>query len=123
MRTLQQIFDVVALHLLTQNAKSLDESGKQCMYRGEAGRKCAAGVLIPDDKYSFNLEAKSVSAAVVRAALGLSEYEIPELLLIQKLQNLHDNSTIEPEEWPERLTELAYEQSLSPSVVTTFTRS
>ena len=54
MRTSQEVFDVVAKHLLTQNAKSMDDPwDEMCAYRGENGRRCAVGALIPDDLYSF----------------------------------------------------------------------
>ncbi len=47
--SLQQVFDHVAEHLLSQRAKSLDDNGK-CAYRGRAAvgeLSCAIGCLIP----------------------------------------------------------------------------
>lgn len=46
--TAQEIFNKVALHLVTQNVKAIDIYGA-CKYLDRrAGRKCAIGCLIPD---------------------------------------------------------------------------
>jgi len=50
MATLQETFDKVARHLLTQQAKAEQPDGN-CAYRGEHGRKCAVGCLISDEEY------------------------------------------------------------------------
>ena len=44
----QEVFDFVAIHLLTQNEKSGDD--QVCYYRSPTGLKCAAGCLIADDE-------------------------------------------------------------------------
>jgi hypothetical protein len=52
--TLQETFDKVCVHLLTQLQKSvfLDSNGSMaCAYRGPNGLKCAVGCLIPDELY------------------------------------------------------------------------
>ena len=46
----QQIFDKVATHLLTQNARSAAEGS--CLYRSPSGLKCAVGCLISDSVYA-----------------------------------------------------------------------
>ena len=50
MSVLQELFDKIATHLLTQGARSENSLGK-CLYRGEFGRKCAVGCLISDEEY------------------------------------------------------------------------
>ena len=53
---LQQQFNEVYIHLMTQMKKSVSEDGKYCLYRGDDGLKCAAGVMIPDEKYTTDME-------------------------------------------------------------------
>lgn len=48
--TAQQVFDRTATHLLTQGEKSVDPNDV-CAYRGSHGRRCAAGIWIPDGTY------------------------------------------------------------------------
>lgn len=50
-KSLQEVFDYVASHLLTQNDRSLLPDGNGCAYRGDNGRTCAVGCLIADDEY------------------------------------------------------------------------
>lgn len=60
--TTQEIFNKVALHLLTQKAKSYafnEDDDIICMYRGINGLTCAVGCLIPDDKYIPAMEGKT----------------------------------------------------------------
>lgn len=54
---MQDLFDVVSTHLLTQNARSTVDGGPYgCAYRGIYNRSCAVGCLIPDDKYEDAME-------------------------------------------------------------------
>lgn len=48
--TPQEAFDKVAVHLLTQNEKSIDDKGNWAC-RGLNGCKCAIGALIPDEEF------------------------------------------------------------------------
>lgn len=98
----QELFDKVAKHLLTQKAKSFDSQRERCMYRGPGGLCCAIGCLIPNEKYEPWLEGKGTTNIDVIAAAGLTEGNRE---LAYRLQLIHDNN--EPEEWSERLTELA----------------
>lgn len=59
--TNQQIFDKVAKHLLAQGRRSTAPDGHSCQYRGQEGRSCAVGCLIPDDIYDKRIEAIAVS--------------------------------------------------------------
>lgn len=60
----QEIFNTVATHLLTQNARSMGTApqmeGRGCLYRGENGRMCAVGCLIKDEFYDPILENEPV---------------------------------------------------------------
>jgi len=88
---LQETFDRVARHLRRQGGPSTKEGpgGRTiCAYRGNGGRMCAAGCLIPDELYRFEMESRSVAddqpAGVVIASLG------HDLGLVASLQGLHD---------------------------------
>lgn len=111
--TLQEIFDTVAQHLLTQREKSKIDA--VCMYRGLNGLKCAIGALIPDSAYREHIEGAQVDELpreIIKAA-GLLDKEGVALAL--DLQDCHDN--IYPEDWSERLRDVAANWDLSPAIV------
>lgn len=108
----QQIFDTVARHLLTQRRKSQDAMGN-CLYRGPDGMKCAAGILIPDEEYSPELETKYVENPLVWSATGIDdETHRP---LIRSLQFMHDDDKVE--DWPDELERIASEHRISSRIV------
>lgn len=115
-KTAQEIFDYVARHLLTQGKKSvLPDTEDVCAYRGKDDCKCAAGCLIPDDRYKPEFEQKLWNTA---ASFGIAQH-FPEYLeflgLIRELQLVHDR--YEPEAWKEALVEVAQVHHLDFSVV------
>lgn len=112
--TAQEVFDQVALHLLTQNQKS--SRGTACQYKLGA-LKCAAGCLISDNEYSSLFEDNNW--------YGLTS-DVPGFPqnhkeLIMDLQAIHDNKM--PVIWPQELVRVAELFNLSPSVVLNFTRN
>lgn len=119
--TPQSIFNQVAEHLLTQNARSLDPDNARCAYRGRDDQRCAVGCLITDELYKDSMEDESVHYLPVRAAVRKS-IDPQDLMtgadwdttkeLLAKLQKMHDN--FEPEGWPKRLDEIATEFDLTP---------
>lgn len=86
--TRQEMFDTAVRGVISQGAPSVDRFGG-CLYRGPNGLRCAAGWLIPDDKYSPELESKTVDAL---------EGIFPELQLefLGALQCAHDYSSLDP---------------------------
>lgn len=92
----QATFDKVALHLLNQGMKSVNDNG-DCMYRGGNGRSCAIGCLITDDVYNDSVEGEtSRSIGVLNmlyqsnpAIIGIDQVHD----LIEDLQRLHDNAS------------------------------
>lgn len=120
--THQQIFDQVARHLLTQKKKSLSDqfsrggSSQICAYRGDEGRKCAAGVLIGDSEYDCSMEGMNFNRHL---PLGY-ELQIPynTIVFIQQLQDIHDTRQVG--EWPERLKNKAIFHGLDISVLKEF---
>lgn len=99
--TAQKVFDIVKVHLLTQNKRSI-VSG-HCRYRSLVDGKelkCAAGVLIPEEFYSKDLEGTSWSGSVRKC-----NFPSEHLDLICELQALHD--FIAPIHWEENLIAIA----------------
>lgn len=61
----QKTFDLIWKGLEAQDwQKSRDQKygNTACAYRGEGGRKCAAGILIPDELYKKEFEGWTVSS-------------------------------------------------------------
>lgn len=111
--SLQDIFNQVATHLLTQGKRS--ESGNcdqnTCLYV-HGNLKCAAGCLIADDEYDTDMEGDSVRSVVLRFnnSKDLPRPAERALGLIQDLQQMHDKS--EPGYWREELAALALNYGL-----------
>jgi hypothetical protein len=124
---LQAMFDTAAVHLLCQNARSMDSDG--CKYRDPNGLKCAVGCLIPDNAYdpSFD-EAPDTRVSLLwnnpqfRAALEAGG--VPDthdaLILLCDLQLAHD--TADPSLWQQKLRTLAKAYELSTQALDDFER-
>jgi len=118
--TLQTLFDTVATHLITQNARSiLLSGGERCAYFGPAGLQCAVGCLMDPAKYSSDLEGQSIEYAEVRDALrddvaALVRHDAHARFLLRDLQDLHDH--VSPENWREQLESIADDYRLTTPV-------
>lgn len=120
--TSQQIFDKVALHLLKQGCRSESTTERSttnpqaslCMYRGPNGTMCAVGCLIPDDRYSPNLERETADQLIMYHSM-LIQYLGRDTELLLDLQTLHD--TQEPEEWRDQLANVGCAHGLDISVL------
>ncbi|CAM2198205.1 conserved protein of unknown function [Paraburkholderia kururiensis] len=113
MKGLNEIFTTVQSHLLTQGAISEDESGS-CRLRGRYGHRCAIGVLINDEYYSYALEGLGIGYytagqdgpllhALTRS--GVDAYEPRVAALLHDLEDLHDAGQVA--EWRAQLDEIA----------------
>jgi hypothetical protein len=114
---MQQLFDQVAIHMVQQNAKSVDDDGDICLYRGSGRLKCAAGVLIPNELYDDNMEGQSIGQVLahypaLQERLGLDEQQVN---LLSDLQQIHDDE--EPADWREHLRVAALDHGLSAAVL------
>lgn len=109
--TEQEIYDIVAAHMLKQKSRSVD-SGDKCAYRGDDGRKCAAGCLIPDEVYDSKYEDILWQYLVI-------DYDFPHnhAELIAKLQQIHDCDN--PLYWRSSLISLAKTYSLNTDILNT----
>jgi hypothetical protein len=117
--TKQETFDIVARHLLTQNKKAYGPYytafGKNngCVYRSPDGLKCAAGCLIPDDKYHSDLEGEIANLGDMKLLLQELGHDAN---FVRRLQLIHDNTA--EEDWAAALIREAAKEGLSRAVVT-----
>lgn len=96
----QQVFDKVALHLLTQKKQSMN--GAECMYRGVDGTMCAVGCLIKDEHYTDYIENRGAASdcvvEVLAKSLNTDKAEVFNYVnMLVDLQSIHDN--MEPYGW------------------------
>lgn len=105
--TKQEVFDIVAEHLLTQNERAYDQH-LGCMYRSPQGLKCAVGVLIPDEQYDPKMECGGIYTLNRNfPQLGFKVHED----LLKHLQEVHDGNE-STEHWRSRLRNIALSQKL-----------
>ena len=112
--SLRDIFNIGAIHLLTQNRMSGVVGN--CKYRENHIHnneiKCGAGPFIDDEEYSEKMEGKTFDQVNNDFKLGYSEEQVH---LIVKLQHIHDFIIIQ--RWKGELIELAQRFNLDPSLV------
>lgn len=90
----QEVFDRVVTHLAQQGEPALcmllqgDETEEySCAYRTPDGKMCAAGCLIPDEKYKPEFENATFSGVLLSSTLTCD----PDLVdFIENLQMAHD---------------------------------
>lgn len=87
----QETFDFVFKKIIEQgkqSMKSISLNYEICAYRGDGGAKCAAGWLIPYDKYTPDMEGNVFDERFCeRYNLTFSNVE-----LVKALQRAHDTS-------------------------------
>jgi hypothetical protein len=120
MKSEQEIFDTVALHLIKQGKQSIDADGN-CLFRGPNGLKCAVGCLIPDEVYRPEMEDESVSDLMCN--YDALNFLNPNALLLSKLQSAHDREHPEYQTWMDavilHLRKIAEKYNLSVAVLDT----
>jgi len=111
---LQELFDRVVKHLLTQNKRANDDGYSGCKYRTKDGLSCAVGCLIADGHYNTELENHGVLfpevMAAVEASIGCT-LSTKQLVVLNGLQRIHDLYTVV--EWPRELKRIATEFGLT----------
>lgn len=90
----QAIFNTVWNHFIAEgNPPSISAEGR-CRYRTEDGKKCAIGILIPDELYSEALEGSSAKGicdfADIRAALDV--HDSTDINYLNQIQFAHDGA-------------------------------
>jgi hypothetical protein len=109
--TAQEVYDIVATHLLKQNKRSITHRGT-CAYRGIDGLKCAAGCLIPEEIYKSDFEGVTWTSLI-------HSHDFPQdhRKLIENLQHIHDSFSVD--RWHSALIDLAQMYSLNTDVLNT----
>lgn len=107
-----EIFEHVAVHLLTQRDRSTDGFGL-CCYRDSGGLACAVGCLIPDEIYKPAFEENPVQDLIVMMSDWSHKYDDAGKVkawaakmrlyrdVLEGLQDVHDYK--EPTSWREEL--------------------
>lgn len=111
----QKAFDVVLTALRKQGVASLSSGG--CVLRGAHGNKCAIGHLIPDERYTPDLDKGSIRSAAVWDAIR-PDLKQANKSLLQALQRAHDEDmprhAINPiAEWERRMAGIAFAYGLA----------
>ena|SRR5271166_1739270 len=112
--SVQEVFDKVAAHLLTQKQKSTFPKSGTCAYRGRDGLKCAIGVLINDAVYDASIERFDVMRPEIIKALALSGVNV-DVQMLADLQLTHD--TYDVCDWRGALRGIAVKHGLSQRVL------
>ena len=110
----QEALNVFAAHLLQQGERCIRDDmpyAGDCMYRGDHGRMCAVGVLIPDDEYYEELEYLAADDEEIVRICDCSPNDGP---FLKQLQDLHDK--VDPQGWRPALLVFAYVHQLDQGV-------
>jgi hypothetical protein len=115
MPSLQETFDPVVAHLRCQQAKAqipgLTLGEFMCVYRAPDGKRCAAGALIPDDRYDPVLEYTAVGGTDrahdyrTNSVTLLIEELGHDIELVKALQAVHDDAAVAA--WETKLQQVA----------------
>lgn len=114
----QEIYDKVAIHLLTQNKRSQINygDGTRCVYKSPNGLMCAMGILIPDELYNETMEGENINNnSAVQDAIGLRSNQTK---LANILQRCHDY--VHPADWKKVLIESGEIFNLNTEIVSNF---
>lgn len=89
--TAQELFNTVVVGLRKQGKKSYLE-GSICAYRSPDGSKCAAGQVLPDEKYKPEMERHAVFQIEVKSIFDevVGETNIPLLIALQRVHDCND---------------------------------
>ena len=85
----------IATHLAAQRGQAVS-ADKACRYRGDGGRMCAVGCLIPDEEYDPEMEGSSADDVFAEwpealEAIGIDSTYAPEVMT--GIQAYHDGVT------------------------------
>lgn len=58
---IQEIFDTIAKHLLTQNAQAINLNERCVYWNKETGNKCVVGCMIPEENYDPKFESTNIA--------------------------------------------------------------
>lgn len=92
MKTEQEIFNIVSMHLLKQGEKSCYVCGAACVYLNDNGLKCAIGCLIPKSAYKSSIEELDIYDLfnLFPEVMEAAELDEGYTDLLNDLQHTHD---------------------------------
>lgn len=100
----QAVFDHVVTSLVKQGQPSMTLRkhglGLVCAYRGQDGRKCAAGWCIADEEYSELMEGGRIRSLIgadsgVKTGVKPLGHLFPHAALLDDLQRAHDDPAVD----------------------------
>lgn len=103
MKTIQELFDISAVGMLKQNKRSVNEHD-ECQYHHTNGNRCAIGFIIPDNRYTEDIEDNNVDSAQVWFVLHQSQVDVQDentMEFLKELQRVHDRTDVV--DWPNEL--------------------
>lgn len=103
----KEIFEYVSNHLLKQNEKSKSIGG--CLYRSYNGLSCSIGCLIPENRYSSEIEYKSLDM-VLNYYKVYDKIKINTKMLLIDLQEVHDKNEVH--QWEKELIKLKIKHNI-----------
>lgn len=116
----QEIFDVVAKHLGAQGRKSVQEGTTNCKYRGAGGCKCAVGILLTDEEYRPEFDARSMRVQTIALEGYLPKRLRRHESFLADMQAAHDRPET-GERVVEHLRNAAVKHRLSPAILDVLT--
>jgi len=120
-KTHQEMFNILAEHLISQGTRSTRSLSAGCVYRTSAGLKCGVGCFILDEDYREWMDEKGSTSfmTLIERAEAVKRSDInPELLefllanqdILYQFQQLHDS--INPFLWPIALMKMVIKMDL-----------
>jgi hypothetical protein len=86
----QAAFNKVCKHLNEQQEQSRDGEGESCRMRGDEGRKCAIGCLIPNSEYDEDLLEGELNPDTIKMHVrALWKVDSSLLRAMQRVHDLH----------------------------------
>ena len=87
---MQKAYDKIRTYFSKPGADfGVDRDAGMCRYR-IGGRKCAVGVLIPDETYDWDMEDATVQE-ILDKVYGYDGYDVDFLVFCEKAQTAHDS--------------------------------
>lgn len=97
--TAQEYFDLLCRTSRDGGFPSMSDHANGCAYRGDNGRKCAIGLLIPDNIYDKSIEGTPIDALTdswhsrIDRPSGISTRQLFQI------QSAHDSRAVPGQEW------------------------
>lgn len=91
--TNQEVYNQIVVNMINQGGFSME--AQFCAYRTSKGRKCAAGIFIPDEKYSPRMEMSKIKNCFTGELQEIFKeiFEGIDIDFLYEMQENHDDST------------------------------